>query len=211
MRSSTAKAQVVPLRPDHAPLPEPDGHGVIEAARKGDLVAWNLLYRQHYAAVLRHLCALVGRREIAEDLAQDTFARAMASIEGYSGRSSLSTWLHGVALNVARNHWRSNERATRAQTQLELLEACRDLRAGQLDRVHQQKLRVRILFRVLDELSTSLREAFVLRYIEGLGATEAAERLGIEAGAVRVRAHRARQQVETRLRALGWVNTEATP
>lgn len=208
MSPAAAKADVVPLRPGQEPPPDADA--LIERARKGDLVAWNLIYRQHYAAVLRHLCALVGRREVAEDLAQDTFARAMASIERYSGRSSFGTWLHGVALNVARNHWRSNERAARAEAQLELLEACRDLRAGQLDRVHQRKLRVRILFRVLEDLSASLREAFVLRYIEGLGAAEAAERLGIETGAVRVRAHRARQQVETRLRALGWSNPEAT-
>lgn len=205
MREATARARVVPLRPETEP---PEGDALIERARRGEVVAWNLLYRQHYASVLRHLCALVGRREVAEELAQDTFARAMVAIESYSGRSSFATWLHGVALNVARNHWRSNERAARASAQLELMEACRDLRAGQLDRVHQQKLRVRVLFAVLEELTEPLREAFVLRYVEGRGATETAERLGIEAGAVRVRVHRARQQVEKRLQALGWSSPE---
>jgi len=206
MPSAPAHARVVPLRPDQPP---PRGEGdLLQRARGGDLVAWNLIYRRHYASVLRHLCALVGRREVAEDLAQDTFARAMVAVESYSGRSSFGTWLHGVALNVARNHWRSNERAARAEAQLELLEACRDLRAGQLDREHQRKLRVKVLFSVLEEVSPALREAFVLRYVEGLGANEAAEQLGIEPGAVRVRAHRARQQVETRLRELGWSTSE---
>ena len=108
MRDATARARVVPLRA-HGDAPE--GDALIERARRGEVIAWNLLYRQHYASVLRHLCALVGRREVAEELAQDTFARAMVAIEGYSGQSAFGTWLHGVALNVARNHWRSNERA----------------------------------------------------------------------------------------------------
>lgn len=203
MEPARANARVVPLRPATSTTP-PERDAVVQKARAGDLVAWNLLYRMHYASVLRHLAALVGRRDVAEDLAQDTFARAMVAIEGYSGRSEFSSWLHGVALNVARNHWRANERAARGSAQLELLEACRDLRAGQLDEAHQAKLRVKILFRVLDELSASLREAFVLRYVEGRSAAETAERLGVEPGAVRVRAHRARQQVEKRLQALGW-------
>jgi RNA polymerase sigma-70 factor (ECF subfamily) len=196
---ASGDSTVVPLRSTDDP-----SAGLVERARGGELVAWNLLYRQHYGSVLRHLCALVGRREIAEDLAQDTFAAAMVAIESYSGRSTFRTWLHGVALNVARNHWRSTQRAARAEAQLELLEACRDLRSGELDRAHQGKLRVRVLFAVLEELSTSLREAFVLRYVEGRSASETAEHLGIEPGAVRVRAHRARQQVEKRLQALGW-------
>jgi DNA-directed RNA polymerase specialized sigma24 family protein len=45
----------------------------------------------------------------------------------------------------------------------------------------------------------SLREAFVLRYLRGLSANEAAEVLGIEPGAVRVRAHRARELLESEL------------
>ena len=200
---ASGDSTVVPLHSAEDP-----SAALVERARSGELVAWNLLYREHYGSVLRHLCALVGSREAAEDLTQDTFAAAMVAIEGYSGRSSFRTWLHGVALNVARNHWRSKKRAARAEAQLELLEACRDLRGGELDRAHQGKLRVRVLFAVLEELSASLREAFVLRYVEGRSASETAERLGIEPGAVRVRAHRARQQVEKRLQALGWVTPQ---
>ncbi len=203
MDPARATAKVVPLRSEDPPVASGDA-AVVDRAREGELIAWNLLYRKHYASVLRHLCALVGRRDVAEDLAQDTFARAMVAIAGYTGRSSFGTWLHGVALNVARSHWRSEERAGRAAAQLELLEACRDLRAGQLDRAHQGKLRAKVLFTVLEDLSESLREAFVLRYVEGRSAVETAARLGIEPGAVRVRAHRARQHVEARLRALGW-------
>lgn len=197
---------VVPLHPvqDVPGSPQPTVERLVERAQRGELAAWAMLYRGHYAGVLRHLCGLVGSREHAEDLAQETFARAMAGIESFSGKSTFSTWLHGVALNVARGHWRAGDRRARAQAQLELIEATQQLRTGELDREHQRKLRVRVLFTVLDELTETLREAFVLRYVEGLSATETAERLGIAAGTVRVRAHRARTLVEERLQALGW-------
>ncbi len=215
MAPAPADSTVVPLRraeasSEPASSVGPTEQALIERARRGELPAWNLLYRTHYARVLRHLCALVGSRDTAEDLTQETFAHAMASVTRYSGRSSFATWLHVVALNVARGHWRANKRAARAEAQLELLEASRDLRSGELDRAHQGRLRVKVLFAVLEELSESLREAFVLRYVEGLSAAETATRLGIEAGAVRVRAHRARQHVEKRLQALGWSTAEVT-
>lgn len=205
MSDGSARPTVVPLRPVRAAdPPDPTTHDLVERARRGEIAAWTLLYRGHYAGVLRHLCSLVGSREQAEDLAQETFARAMASIGSFSGKAAFSTWLHGVALNVARSHWRAGNRRARAQAQLELAEATQQLRTGELDRDHQRRLRVQVLFTVLDELTEPLREAFVLRYVQGLSAAEAAEQLGIEAGTVRVRAHRARHQVEGRLQTLGW-------
>lgn len=210
MSRAPATSTVVPLRVadarDRAPSPSVDE--LVERARAGELAAWALLYRMHYAAVARHLCALVGSRGVAEDLTQETFARAMTALESFRGTSAFSTWLHGVALNVARNHWRSTARRERAQAQLEIAAATAELREGDLQRAHQRKLRVKVLFTVLEELSDSLREAFVLRYVEGLSAAETAERLGIEPGTVRVRAHRARAHVEKRLSALGWASTE---
>ncbi|MCH9686802.1 MAG: sigma-70 family RNA polymerase sigma factor [Deltaproteobacteria bacterium] len=210
MRRASAHSTIVPLhaKDDGPPTAPPSVEALVERARRGELAAWTLLYRGHYAGVVRHLCALVGAREVAEDLAQETFARAMTSIASFSGASTFATWLHGVALNVARNHWRAGDRRARAQTQLVLAEATQQLREEGPDREHQRRLRVRVLFTVLDELSANLREAFVLRYVEGLSANEVAQRLEIEPGTVRVRAHRARLQVEQRLQSLGWATAQ---
>ncbi len=210
MNPAHASPKVVPLHPaaDEPRAPAPTVDALVERARRGELPAWALLYRGHYAGVLRHLCGLVGSREHAEDLAQETFARAMAGIATFTGTSTFSTWLHGVALNVARGHWRAGDRRARGQAQLELIEATQQLRGGDLDREHQRKLRVRVLFTVLDELTEALREAFVLRYVEGLSAHETAERLGIAPGTVRVRAHRAKTIVEKRLADLGWSSAQ---
>lgn len=194
---------VVPLHVAPAPAPaEPDA--LVERARAGNMAAWTILYRANYTAVLRHACALVGSRSLAEDLTQEAFARALGSIGSFSSRSSFSTWLHGVALNLVRDHWRAHARRERTEAQLALVEATRELGTGDLDRLRQRQLRVEVLYAVLAELTEGLREVFVLRYIEQISVAEAAEQLGLEHGAVRVRAHRARTRVELRLRELGW-------
>ncbi len=202
---SHAKATSTVLQfPVAAPEPVRDASPVGEAelvarARRQDMTAWALLYRAHHGSVFRHVLALTGRSSVAEDLTQETFARALVSLRNFTGRSTLSTWLHGIALNLVRTDYRSKERAVRAQDQLMLIQATQELAGGELDRDLARTQRTQVLYGLLDKLSESLREAFVLRYLRGLSANEAAEVLGIEPGAVRVRAHRAREILETEL------------
>jgi RNA polymerase sigma-70 factor (ECF subfamily) len=208
MTRATSTVVRFPARGDATPVDEVAR--LVERARAGEMAAWSALYRAHWLGVFRHLCGLTGSKAIAEDLAQETFAQAMVGLRTFSGRSAFSTWLHGVALNVVRGYWRTRSRADRARTELELAVATRELASGEVDRQHQMRTRAFVLYAVLEELPETLREAFLLRYVEGLPAPEVAERLGIEAGAVRVRAHRARQRVETRLVQLGWNAREET-
>src|SRR5687767_7965127 len=70
---------------------------VVARARAGDLRAWSQLYQHHFDRVFRRLCHLVGQAAIAEDLTQETFARAVVALPGFDGRAALSTWLCGIA------------------------------------------------------------------------------------------------------------------
>ncbi|MBX7081211.1 MAG: RNA polymerase sigma factor [Nannocystaceae bacterium] len=175
-----------------------DDEALVERARRHDAGAWAQLYRRHYAGLYRHVHALVGRANVAEDLTQETFARALVALPSFTGRSSVATWLHGIALNLARTDWRSLERASRAHAELARMPA-RDEHEHEGEHALARSQRTALLYVLLDQLSASLREAFVLRYVEGMSAAEAATALGIEPGAVRVRAHRAREQIEAAL------------
>lgn len=208
MRAAPQDASVHPIRPSEGSETSSDTvlDPLVAAAVRGDGAAWARLYRTHYPSVLRHLMGLVGARSLAEDLAQETFARAMVAVASFSGRSTFTTWVHGIALNVARGHWRTAAADDRRQAQLELIEATRQLRECDLDRAHQKRQRAKVLYAVLAELGEGLREAFILRYIEGLTAADVGARLSVAPNAVRVRAHRARQHVEARLRDLGWTS-----
>lgn len=174
-------------------------------AQRGDLAAWSRLYQANFDAVFRHVCYLAGDAVLAEDLVQEAFARAMTSVASYDGRSSFLTWLRGIALNVVRMHWRRARTTDRVQGDLQRL-ADVVPHAGTPDQAHLQDQRMQAVYEILGTLPGTLREAFVLRELEGLPTAEAAEQLGISPGNLAVRATRARQRIRDELGRRGWLD-----
>ena len=213
-RQPTDPALVVAL-PRATPGSAANGDGaprldaLVAAAHRGDLDAWSRLYLETFDAVLKHVCFLTGDAALAEDLAQDAYARAMTNIGQYDGRASFVSWLRGIALNVVRMHWRRSRTTDRVHDRLRTLA---DVTHGGVtqgpDRAHQQDQRMRLLYELLATLPENLREAFVLREVEGMPASEAAAQLGITEGNLAVRASRARARIRQELERLGW--TEAS-
>jgi RNA polymerase sigma-70 factor (ECF subfamily) len=179
---------------------------LVAAARTGDLDAWTRLYQDSFDALVRHVCFLTGDAMAAEDLVQDAYARAITHIHQYDGRSSFVAWLRGIALNVVRMHWRRGRATARVHDRLrELVALTTGGAATPVDRLHQQDARMRLLYEILATLPENLREAFVLRELEGLPPDEAAAQLGISPGNLAVRASRARAKIRRELERLGWM------
>jgi len=183
---------------------------LVTRAQRGDVEAWALLYEKHFQGVYRHICYLTGDPLLAEDLVQEAFARAMTSATGYDGRASFVTWLRGIALNVVRMHWRRARITDRVQGDLRVLHKVAPA-AGTPEQLHLQDERMQAIYEILATLPTHLREAFVLRELEGLPTREAAQQLGISAGNVAVRATRARQRIRKDLGRRGWLSQEGRP
>ena len=179
-----------------------DETALVAMARDGDARARESLYRSHLAELSRRARFLVRDAAEAEDLVQDTFAAAFTSLWRFRGEASFGTWLHRIALNLARHHWRSRARS-RA-----FLHAFSWFRAGSggedspaPDGGAGADEELRVVRRAIDELSPKLREAFTLLAVEKLPGDEAARLAGVKVEVLRVRATRARQQVQETLRA----------
>jgi RNA polymerase sigma-70 factor (ECF subfamily) len=146
-------------------------------ARRGDANAATAFVRATQADVWR-LCAHLGSPDSADDLTQETYARAFASLHRFLGRSSAKTWL----LTIAR---RTCADAVRA--------AVRDRRhvADEPDNTadHAEAVTVRALVAGLED---ERREAFVLTQLVGLSYAEAAEVCNCPVGTIRSRVARAR-------------------
>lgn len=183
-----------------------DGTALVAAAQAGRMEAWAALYQQHYAGVFRHTRYLAGGDTAVEDLVQEVFARALVALPDFDGRSAFPTWLHGIAVNVVRNFWRSQRSTQTAHDRFRDMTAVSATpSAGDVDRVHMAKRKAEALYAVLDTLPEHLREAFVLRDLEGLSPAEAASQLGISAGNLSVRATRARERIRHALQERGWL------
>ena len=179
---------------------------LIERARGGDVQAWSRLYQEHFDGVYRRLRFLTGDDDLAEDLSQETFAKAMVAVSTYRGPASFAAWLGGIALNVARAQWRWRRNTQAAHGRMEHMEEALARCDGAPDRLILRETRARVLYAILEAMPESLREVFILRDLEGVPAREIAEQLGISEGNVAVRATRARARVRTELERLGWLS-----
>jgi RNA polymerase sigma-70 factor (ECF subfamily) len=147
---------------------------------------------------------------MAEELTQEAFVQAMLKIGKFEGRSSFASWLRSIALNVVRNHWRSQRSTARAHAKLAIVRSVgRSSLDGTPDAALQRKRRSEALYEALDRIPENLREVFVLRDVEGLDREDVASALGISPGNVSVRANRARQRIREELRSMGALAQEA--
>jgi RNA polymerase sigma-70 factor (ECF subfamily) len=153
---------------------------------------------QHGAAQARFVAMMVGRE--TEDLVQAALAAALKEADRFEGRSKFSTWLYGIALNLRRKHLRDKTRRGTSGGP-DLLEAQPDKGRGVLSSVIRHEMAERIEIAV-GRLPTSMREAFVLRYVDGMDYPEIAEITGVSEGSARVRAFRARALLREELGAV---------
>jgi RNA polymerase sigma-70 factor (ECF subfamily) len=180
-----------PTEPDDAEIT-----GWALAAAAGDRVAAAALIRATQQSVHRFLAHLVDAGE-AEDLAQETFLRAMRALPSFAGRSSARTWLLAIARRVAADHVRTLVRRPRSAAGPDWQSAAEATQVEAGPRVEEMV----VLRQLVRDLPADRREAFVATQLVGLSYAEAAEVCGCPVGTVRSRVARARQDLVTALRA----------
>lgn len=137
------------------------------------------LFRAHQKEVFVYFLRTLGNRDLADDLAQETFLRACGSALLYRGRASLRTWLFAIARRVLVDHFR--RRAP---------EVLIDPPEGRQDPGRDERLDIEDALR---RLPVAAREAIILCDVLEFTPQEAAQIIGGTANAFRVRLHRARQ------------------
>ncbi len=160
----------------------------------------------NYARVHNLLLRLVGEREAAADLTQDTFVRAYQAWEFFRGDSQVYTWLFRIAVNLARNHLEKQGRERRhvdpELDQAEEMPARKHLRPDEMVEHGEMS---RLLADELMALREDQREIIVLRDIQDLSYEEIAQVLGCSVSAVKSKLFRARSVLRRRLGPyLGW-------
>ena len=168
---------------------------LIERAQDGDRLAFEELVRRYadrlYAVVLR----FVADAGEAEEVTQEAFLRAWRGIGRFQGRSQFFTWLYRIGINEAK---RRAERAPPPAVPTALedspLADAPDWSSAPEPLAEQGDLR-RVLERAVRGLPLDYRTPLILRDIEGLSTTEAAELMELGEAAFKSRLHRARLAV----------------
>jgi RNA polymerase sigma-70 factor (ECF subfamily) len=152
-----------------------DGELVVRA-RAGSRDAAAELFARHWPRAWRMARAVTGRRDMADDVAQDAFERAFAALSRFDERRPFEPWLNRIVVNRSLDLLRSERRLVGIESADRIEGEWRDAAAED-----------RALLQAVSGLSPQRRVAIVLRYGVGLPPAEIAELLGLPVGTVHSR------------------------
>ena len=155
-------------------------------------------YDVYFDFVWRAMRRLGVHEAAIEDAVHDAFLVVHRQLPRFEGRSTLKTWLYGIALRVARDYRRRDRRKGGLQALNDDISA----EGRTPEEASADHEAVRLLDRVLSELDEDKREAYVLAEIEGMNVPEIAELVGVNLNTLYSRLRIARTHVETRLQRL---------
>src|SRR6202451_4425996 len=185
--------------------PVSDELALVQAAKAGDVGAFEDLVRRYDRNVFRIAQHITQNREDAEDVVQDAFLKAYEKLDQFQGNSKFYTWLVRIAVNESL--MRLRKRRTRRMVSID---ADAGPEEGSMPRnlaewrpdpemMYGQSELAEILRKTIQGLPPGFRVVFVLRDVEGLSTEETAETLGLSVPAVKSRLLRARLQLRERL------------
>src|SRR5688572_20861832 len=197
--SMTMLSAVTYIRPDDdsPQSAAEDERALVGAAARGEVTAFEALYRRHVGRIHGVISRLVGGHgSRADDLTQDAFVRAWQALPAFRFESAFSTWLHRLAVNTALMDLRS--RKSRPQDDGD--EDAFDL-LGSTDSAGHTTALSMDLERAVASLPPRARAVLVLYDVEGWQHEEIAAQLGMAVGSSKAQLHRARNLLRTRLEA----------
>jgi RNA polymerase sigma-70 factor (ECF subfamily) len=181
---------------------------VVLLARDGREAAYRELVRRYERPIFSLLFRMVRDRELAEDLSQETFVKALNAIDSYRPEYKFSSWIFKIANNAAIDHLRRRELDTlslEGSPHAETPEAVQatalqlgDRTENALDIVEAKELGAAIE-EAIGRLRPEYRSCILLRHVEGLAYEEIAQTLDLPLGTVKTYIHRARNELRETL------------
>lgn len=168
-----------------------DEAACITRAQRGDVRAFEALYRMHVDRVYGLCLRMTGNVSEAEDCAQEAFIQAWDKLDSFRGDSAFGTWLHRIAVNSVLGRMRKSKREhDRIRAVAETADA--PVLTGDSGNL-------RDLSEAIDRLPEGARHVFVLSAVYGYSHEESSNMLGIAVGTSKAQLHRARRLLAQQL------------
>lgn len=166
--------------------PESD-ETLVARAKGGDRNAFSELIERHYDFIHRTACKWLGRRQDAEDIAQEVCVKLATAIQSFDGRAAFTSWLYRVTLNVVRDSQRSQ---TRRGKQLDRLAVVHPEEALP---EQEDSAAAKELWAAVRTLPNQQRDAVMLVYAEEKSHAEAGVIMGCKEATVSWHIHEAKK------------------
>jgi RNA polymerase sigma-70 factor, ECF subfamily len=181
---------------------------LVSRTRAGDIEAFEQLVGRHERSLFRLAYRYVRDDQDAREILQDVFVTTWRKISGFEDRSQIGSWLYRVTVNASLMRLRARNRRPPEvdlggnQNLLDAVPAQRafhhSVRPRPDEQLESQELQ-RVIQRAINTLPPTLRSVFDLREAQGWSTEQTARMLGISAGAVKARFHRARRFLRAKI------------
>ncbi len=168
---------------------------LLSRLRQGDPSAFETLVRQHQKDLFRLAYRMTGNADDAKDLSQEAFLRAYRGLGTFDGRSSLSTWLYRITVNLCISHLRQR----RVVDEREIPNTVADPAPKSLETLEEHEIH-RAVAEAVAQLPPQQQATLLLRVHHGLPYREIAEILESSEGTVRVNYFHAVAKLKTQLK-----------
>jgi len=182
-----------------------DDQELLAVLRRRDSEAFTYLFETYADKIYRLALRLLENETDADGVVQDTFLRFIERLDQFKGNSKVGTWLYRVAYNLCMDRLRKRRPMLTWPIDDGNDELCIPIPVNFTDwqqapgpRIEQAEL-ARELANAISTLPEKLKAVFILREIEEFSTKESAQILGITAGSVKVRLHRARLLLREKL------------
>ncbi|MBN2590450.1 MAG: sigma-70 family RNA polymerase sigma factor [Sedimentisphaerales bacterium] len=168
---------------------------LIKAAVTGDIESYGELCESYYSAMVAISYSILGDHQLAEDSAQETFARALLNIRKLKNQDKFAQWLAAICRNVAkdmlseRNKISKNEALSKTKQEN--------------NENHEQ------INHAIEKLPSSMKELVVLRYYDGLSYEKISNVLGISKASINGRLTRAKRKMANYLKRNGFPENQS--
>lgn len=161
--------------------------------KAGQINRLSVLFQRYQLPLYNFFVRLTQDEPLSEDLTQNVFERILRYRHSYTAEASFRSWLYQIARNVRADHYRLNKIQVDIYTSLPDLSMEADSFLEQMEIREEEKQ----LEKAISQLKPEYREVLILGWIEKMKYAEVAEILGISEANVKVRMHRAVNQLRT--------------
>ncbi|MDF1509110.1 sigma-70 family RNA polymerase sigma factor [Robertmurraya sp. DFI.2.37] len=155
------------------------------------------LYALYYDEIFRYLLQRTRKRELAQDLTQDTFLKAFNGLTSFKGKSSIKTWLYTIAHNTFINWYRRETKYSNYS--LEETYSLEQKIYENPEHVIEKKAEQAEMMKAIQFLKEDFQAVLILRQYQELTYEEIAEVLGWKLSKVKTNLHRAKLELRKQL------------
>lgn len=164
----------------------------ITRASKGDIEAFEEIYKEFSGLVFNVSLRITNNYEDAMEVSQEVFVSVYRKLSGFRFESSFKTWIYRITVNMAVNHAKKESRQREKILEFQKEPSVNNRASNQEENINKEH-REKLLNTMLEELTPEQRGYIVLKHIEGLSCREISDTLNVNINTVKTKLKRARE------------------